>query len=217
STRPAPTTAVHKASATEASAAAATASSTTAMSTTPARPNSPPRQSRPHSHAITAAAAPVNSGSQGHPNQMAATGNGPSTTADTARSASGLLAGQPPASLRRRIPDSARTNGGPIAALAAAELFDRLLQVGFRKIWPQCLRKDQLGICALPQQKVADALFATGSDQQIRVGKIRRGQVAGETCLVDCIRGKAARRHLSRNLANRSDNLRARTIRQCDR
>ena len=47
--------------------------------------NWPPRQSRPHSQAITAAAAAVNSGSQGDPNQIAATGSGANTTPRDAR------------------------------------------------------------------------------------------------------------------------------------
>src|SRR5271170_5661879 len=222
-TKPAPTTAVPRASPGEASEAVATATRTTATSTIPVRPKSPPRQSRPHSHAITAAAAAVNSGSQGQPNQIAAIGSGARTSAETMRSRKGSFAKNPRVPSKRRIPSkrrvrvSARSNRGSVAAFAPAEFIDRLLQVAFRKIWPQRLRKEELGIGALPKQKIADALLAAGPNQQIRFGKIRGKQVARKASLVDRVYGEAAGRHLMCNLADRGDDLRAGAIGQGDR
>src|SRR5438105_13470501 len=216
-TKPAPTTAVPRASPVEASEAAATATRTTATSTTPVRPKSPPRHSRPHSHAITAAAAAVNNGSHGQPNQIAATGSGARTSAEATRWRKGPFAKNPRAPAKRRVRVSARSNRGSEAPFAAAEFVDRLLQVAFRKIGPQRLRKNELGIGALPKEKIADALLAARPDQQIRIGKLRGKQVASETSLVDRVYGESAGRHLPCNLADRGDNLGAGAIGQCDR
>src|SRR5260370_41613247 len=103
----------------EAGEPAATASRTTATSTIPVRPKSPPRQSRPHSHAITAAAAAVNNGSQGQPNQIATIGSGARTNAQTTRSRKGFFAENPPRPPKPPVPGSARSNSGPVAALPA--------------------------------------------------------------------------------------------------
>src|SRR5438477_10078086 len=216
-TKPAPTTAVPRASPVEASEAAATATRTTATSTTPARPKSPPRHSRPHSHAITAAPAAVNNGSHGQPNQIAATGSGARTSAEATRWRKGPFAKNPRAPAKRRVRVSARSNRGSEAPFAAAEFVDRLLQVAFRKIGPQRLRKNEFGIGALPKEKIADALLAARPDQQIRIGKIRGKQVTGETLFVDSIGNKIPRQHLPRNRSNRGDDLRAAAVRQRDR
>jgi hypothetical protein len=71
---------------------------------------------------MTAAATAVKSGSQGDPNQIAATGNGASASADKTRSWSVLC--------------SARANGCTVPAFAAAEIIDRLFEVTFREIGP---------------------------------------------------------------------------------
>src|SRR6516164_9807348 len=132
------------------SVAAAIVARTTPTSTIPVAPKRPRRHSRPHSHAITAPASAVSNGSQGDPNQIAAIGNGASVIADSTRGHS--------------EPYSARANRRSIAAFPAVEFIDRPLQVALGKIGPQRLSEDQLGISALPEQKVADALLATGAD-----------------------------------------------------
>src|SRR5579885_621501 len=95
------------------------------------------------------------------------------------------------AEMTRWVPGeaSARANRGPVAALAAAVVGDRLFEVAAPEIRPQRLGEDELGIGALPQQEIADALLAAGADQQVRVGQIGGEQVAGDRRLVDLLRG----------------------------
>src|SRR5205809_116284 len=61
---------------------------------------------------------------------------------------------------------SARANRGTVATLAAAIIGDGLIEVAAAEIRPERLGEHQLGISALPEQEIADALFAAGPDQQ---------------------------------------------------
>src|SRR6185437_16324868 len=93
-----------------------------------------PWHRRPHSHAITAPARAASTASQGSPNQIAASGTGARTAADSILNATGL--------------SSARLNRGPVAALAAAKIGDGLLEIGAPEIGPQRRGEDQFGIGA---------------------------------------------------------------------
>lgn len=44
---------------------------------------------------------------------------------------------------------------------------DRCAEVGFREVWPQRLEEQELGVGALPEEEVAQPLFASGSNEQI--------------------------------------------------
>src|SRR3974377_443625 len=180
------------------SVAGAIAARTTPTGTIPVAPKRPRRHSRPHSHAITAPASAVSKGSQGDPNQIAAIGNGASATADRTRG--------------RSEPYSVRANRRTVPTLPAAEFVDRLFQVALGEIGPQGLGEDQLGIGALPEQKVADALLATGADQQVRVRNIRGEKMTGDAILVDFLGGKRPARRLCRDRAHRCNNFSAPAI-----
>jgi hypothetical protein len=47
------------------------------------------------------------------------------------------------------------------------ELADGGIQIGGAKIGPHAPGEDEFGISALPEQKVAEALFAAGADEQV--------------------------------------------------
>ena len=58
------------------------------------------------------------------------------------------------------------------------KLPDGLGQIVLGKIRPQPVDEHHLGIGALPQQKIADALFAAGADDQIGIGQSGGEQMA---------------------------------------
>src|SRR5438874_1118848 len=175
------------------SAATTTAATTAATSADPLDPNCPARHSRAHSQAIPAPAAVVTIGSQGEPNQAAAMATGASTSADKMRSSSEWR--------------SARSNRGTVAALAAAIIGDRLLQVAAPEIRPKGLGEHQLGIGALPEQEIADALLAAGADQQIGIGQLGGEQMLGDQLLVDGVERQIPAPDPGRDSASRSDDL----------
>src|SRR5438132_590538 len=158
--------------------AATTARTTVATNSYPAIPSRPPRHRRAHSQAIPTAASAVTIGSQGEPNQAAATAIGASTSADRIRSASRL--------------GSARAKRGTVTAFAAAIVGDRLLEIGAPEIRPQRLGEDEFGVSALPQQEIADALLAAGANQKVGIGKIDGEQMRGNQLLVDRIERQSA-------------------------
>src|SRR5258708_27584066 len=55
------------------------------------------------------------------------------------------------------------------ATLALTEVVECALQQRRRKFRPERVGKIELGIGEIPQQKVADALFAARADQQVRI------------------------------------------------
>jgi len=55
--------------------------------------------------------------------------------------------------------------------LAAGEIVDCPLQLGFAEIGPQAFGEVELGIGELPQQEVADAALAAGADAQVGLGQ----------------------------------------------
>src|SRR5439155_18986390 len=78
-----------------------------------------------------------------------------------------------------------------VAALALSELLDGGVEVSLREVRPQRVREDELGIGPLPQQEVAGALLATGSDDQVRVGLTGGVELLVEAMLVDLVGGNA--------------------------
>src|SRR4051794_23258494 len=88
---------------------------------------------------------------------MANATSGASTIAETTRSAS------PPA--KPALAD------GAIAAFAAVVLADCRFHIGLGEVRPQRVEEDQLGVCRLPQEEVAEALLAGGANDHVGIGQ----------------------------------------------
>ena len=43
-------------------------------------------------------------------------------------------------------------------------------QVGNGEVWPALRQEDKFGESALPEQKIGEALFAAGADEQVDLG-----------------------------------------------
>src|SRR4029450_6332554 len=127
-----------------------------------------PRVSPIHSEISSGAARAATRSIQGKPSQIAASSNGPRTTADRMRST------RPRCRCKR--PTGASAADAAISPLTPTELGDRLLQMVLAEIRPQRVDEHQLGIGTLPEQEIADALLAAGADQQVRVGHAPRQQ-----------------------------------------
>src|SRR5215469_16589124 len=151
----------------------------------------PPPHRWPHSQAMTAAAPTVRTISKGPPNQMPTIGSGARTSADRTR--------------RRSDPPLTGANRRPIAPLAPTIIGDCLLQIVTAEIGPQRLGEDELGIGALPQQEVADALLAAGADQQIGIGDVGGEEMPRDHVLIDRVRRQLTRHGLRREHAHRRD------------
>src|SRR5712692_3021855 len=87
--------------------------------------------------------------------------------------------------------------GLPEAALALAIPRDRRIELPGVEIRPQRRGEVQLGVSKLPEQEIADALLATGANEQIRFGRV----VGSELLLgVSLGRQRAAARQLQQSL-----------------
>ena len=68
---------------------------------------------------------------------------------------------------------------------------ERLPQLLLAEVGPHQLAEVQLGVRHLPQQKVAQALFARGADEQVRFahggGEVMAGEVVGDDFLADIV------------------------------
>src|SRR5580704_15658664 len=120
-----------------------------------------PRVSRIHSDTISGAASAATRSIQGKPNQIAASRSGPRIAADKMRRSRPRC--------RSSRPIGASAADAAITPLAPTELGDRLFQVLLAEIRPQRVDKHQLGVGALPEHEIADALLPTGADQQVGV------------------------------------------------
>src|SRR5262249_46935280 len=142
------------------SAAPTTEIVTAAISAGLAQPDAAPPHKRPHSHAMMTDATTISAAKNSPPNQIATMASGTKTSAERIRSprAPFFVSLGPAAANRRSVPP-----------LASAIIGDRLLQLRSAEIRPQRLGEDKLGIGALPQQEIADALLAAGADQQIGI------------------------------------------------
>src|SRR5712664_488366 len=79
--------------------------------------------------------------------------------------------------------------GAAEAPLAGAIGDDRRVQRGGVEVRPQRVGEIKLGVGELPEQKIADALLATGADEQIRLGREAHGEISCEGLLRDLSRG----------------------------
>ena len=111
--------------------------------------------------------------------------------------------GQPPTRITQHAgPDTAwnarcrgrrAADGSAISPLAPWNSRNRLVQMLLAEIRPQRVDEHQLGVGALPEQEIADALLAAGADQQVRVGHARRQQLAARSAPRRCRRPRARR------------------------
>src|SRR5438270_47151 len=167
-----------------------------------------PRVRRIHSETMIGAASAARRSIQGKPNQTAARTSGARIAADTTRSK------RP----RKRVvgANGALATDAAIATFAAAELGNRLLEMLLAEVGPQGVDEDQLGVGALPQQEIADALLAAGADQQIRVGHAGGQQLALEARLVDALGRQFAGGDAPRQAAGGAQDLVARAVVDAD-
>src|SRR6185437_9860927 len=94
------------------------------------------RDSRAHSQPIPAPASATSAGRNGEPSHTAAKATGTITRDDRIRSASPLVAGRRVMGSTAAGSTSARAGRGAVAALAAVEIADRLLEIGAAEIRP---------------------------------------------------------------------------------
>src|SRR6478672_9285353 len=125
---------------------------------------------------------------QGKPYHTAASSSGPRIAADTTRSS------RP----RKRAGAAALAADAAIATIAATELGDGPFEMLLAEVGPQGVDEHQLGIGALPEQEIADALLAAGADQEVGIGHAGGQQLAFEQILVDALRRQLTGRHLPR-------------------
>src|SRR5688572_12013393 len=81
---------------------------------------------------------------------------------------------------------------GAESAVATRVFLQRLLEGGLVEVRPQAVDEMQLGVCAFPEQEIAEALLATGADQQVDLrcrqgGVVDCGERFGETRTVDAV------------------------------
>src|SRR5258707_8243308 len=167
-----------------------------------------PRVRRIHSETISGAASAATRSIQGKPNQIAASRSGPRMAADRIRRSRPRY--------RWLRPVGASAVDAAIAPLTPAKLDDRLLQMLLAEIRPQGVDEHQFGVGALPEQEIADALFAAGADQEVGIGHARRQQLALEAILVDAIGRQFARRDLPGKTAGGLQDLGARAVVDAD-
>src|SRR5690349_15886407 len=84
------------------------------------------------------------------------------------------------------------------ATFARGEGSQCRLEVRHVEIGPQRLADVQLGVGQIPQQEIADAVIATGADEQIRIADLRERELARETLLVDLLGTQRTARDLRR-------------------
>lgn len=79
-------------------------------------------------------------------------------------------------------------------ALTRLEGIQCLVQGGFIEVGPQTVTEKQLGVCGLPQQKIADAHLAAGADDQVRVRHMGHAHGGVQACFGDghTLRGQAS-------------------------
>src|SRR5690348_1882585 len=100
--------------------------------------------------------------------------------------AGAAAAARPRTSRRRRnpptraAPPAPRSRAAPEAALPRLVLAQAGLQRGAVEIRPELVAEDELGVGALPEQVVGEALLAAGADQEIGVVHLRCVEQAGK-------------------------------------
>src|SRR6185369_523132 len=66
--------------------------------------------------------------------------------------------------------------GLTIAPFAPGELGQRILQAALVEVRPEYVAEDQFAIGQLPEQKIADTLFAAGPDEKIDRRQVRKAE-----------------------------------------
>src|SRR5579872_6905917 len=81
----------------------------------------------------------------------------------------------------RLLPPRQRRRKGAESPFTTEKLAHRPRQVVRAEVRPHARRENQFGIGALPEQKVAETMFATGADEQVDRGTERAFErLAGE-------------------------------------
>src|SRR5437899_4778780 len=65
---------------------------------------------------------------------------------------------------------------------------ERLAEVALAEVGPEPVDEHELGIRKLPEHEVGDAELSGGSNQKVRIGKLRRIEQRREHVLVDLLR-----------------------------
>src|SRR5690348_9186614 len=151
--------------------AAPTPATTVAATRTPLPPNWPRSVSRPHSQPMSPAPTSVTAARSAPPSHAATIASGARTDAERMRS--------------RRASDLEASSDCAIAPLAAVKLAEGALEIRLGEIRPERVDEHEFRIGRLPQQEVAEPLFAAGADDEIGVRHVRSEQVAREHGLVD--------------------------------
>src|SRR3954471_17073014 len=109
--------------------------------------------------------------------------------------------------------------GSACAAIAPrpTEVFlDGAVEIVGIEVGPLPLEEDELGIGALPEQEVADALFAAGADQEIGIRHIGGQQKLREVLLVQLLRLQLAIERCLHRLLRGGDDLVATAVAEGD-
>lgn len=88
-------------------------------------------------------------------------------------------------------------------AVSAVEIVDRRVQIARFEVRPQHIGEIIFGVRRLPQKEVRRADLARGTDDEVRVGHMRRVKVRADGFLRDVLRLNFAVFHLLRDRAGR--------------
>jgi hypothetical protein len=99
-----------------------------------------------------------------------------------------------------------------VAAFALLKIEQGLQKLGAREIRPEGFGHINFGVGNLPEQKIADAHFAAGADEQVRIGQSGRVQVLGNHFLIDAGVGEAIVPHAIEDAIEGVDQLRAAAV-----
>jgi hypothetical protein len=116
--------------------------------------------------------------------------------------------------ISRRPPPFGPPSGAEAAkpSVATSERINRLLEALLGEIRPQLVDEHQLSICPAPQQEVAEPDLAAGSNDKIRIGRIRRPDHPRDHRLIDLVRPQPASGDHPAHLAHRRNQLAAPAI-----
>ena len=80
------------------------------------------------------------------------------------------------------------------------------------EVGPQRVAEDELGVRALEQQKIGQAVLAAGTNHEIRVGEVTGRETIANAALVDVFRGDEPSLRMNRDLANGADHVLATAV-----
>ena len=86
------------------------------------------------------------------------------------------------------------------------------MQLLCSEVRPKDVSDIKLGIGELPQQEIADAEFASCTDQEIRIGKTGRSKVSGQAFFVDRFRTEFSSRYPGTQGLNSVDQFRPASV-----